>query len=72
MPSPDMLISDLLARSPLVPALLIELRVDCVGCSMNRFCTLGDLCTHYELDLESILRRIQKELIETKSNHYQG
>jgi hypothetical protein len=72
MLSPDTLISVLLARSPLVPALMIELRVDCVGCSMNRFCTLDDLCTHYQLDLETFTQKIQKELSKTKPHHPPG
>jgi len=59
MLSPHSLVADLLADSPLVAPLLIELRVDCIGCSLNRFCTLEDLCEYYELDLETVFNRIQ-------------
>jgi hypothetical protein len=58
--SPHMLVADFLALSPLTVALLIELRVDCIGCSMNKFCTLQDLCTQYELDLETLLDNVHK------------
>lgn len=62
MLSPHILVADLLDTSPLVVSLLLELRVDCVGCSMNKFCTLEELCARYELDLESIQHRIQERL----------
>lgn len=58
--SPRMLVADLLALSPLTASLLIELRVDCIGCSMNKFCTLQDLCNQYELDLETLLDNVHK------------
>lgn len=62
MLSPHILVADLLTYSPLVVTLLLELRVDCVGCSMNKYCTLEELCAQYELDLENILGRIQEIL----------
>jgi len=46
MLSPQTLIADLLDISPVIANLLFELRVDCVGCSMNRFCSLEDLCIY--------------------------
>jgi len=55
-------VADLLNRYPLAAFLLIELRVDCIGCSMNRFCTLEELCNYYELDLEKISDRIQGQV----------
>jgi hypothetical protein len=60
MLSPQVLVADLLGTSPLVVSLLLELRVDCIGCSMNKFCTLEELCNQYELDLESVLCKVQE------------
>jgi hypothetical protein len=60
MLSSQILMSDLLDHSPRLAMLLLELRVDCVGCSMNKFCTLEELCNHYELDLESVLCKVQE------------
>jgi hypothetical protein len=60
--SPHILVADLLDYSPLVVPLLLEFRVDCIGCFMNKYCTLEELCTQYELDLEGILGRIQEIL----------
>lgn len=57
------LVADLLDASPLAVSLLLELRVDCVGCPMVRFCSLEELCAYYELDLDSVMRRIQESLL---------
>jgi hypothetical protein len=66
--SPLILVSDLLAESPLIAPLLIELRVDCIGCSMNKFCTLADLCDQYHLELKILMDKIQERLIDHASN----
>jgi len=60
--SPGMLVADLLVTSPLMVGALVELRTDCVGCSMNRFCTLQEMCDQYELELESMVKFLQERL----------
>ncbi|MBN1454140.1 MAG: DUF1858 domain-containing protein [Anaerolineales bacterium] len=55
-------VADLLTRYPLAAALFIELRVDCIGCSMNRFCTLEELCKYYDLDMKKIIDSTQKQV----------
>ena len=60
--SPRMLVADLLALSPLVAPFLLDLRVDCIGCSMNRFCTLEELCALYGLKLEAVLQNLQNKM----------
>jgi hybrid cluster-associated redox disulfide protein len=60
--SSRMLVADLLALSPLVAPFLLDLRVDCIGCSMNRFCTLEELCALYGLELEAILHNLQNKM----------
>ena len=52
--SPLMPLSDYLAASPLVAPLFKALQVDCGRCSMNKFCTLEDLCRHYGLELAEV------------------
>ena len=64
MLSSQTLIADLLSASPHVASLLLELRVDCIGCYMNRFCTLEDLCNQYDLDLDQVLSRIRERLYQ--------
>jgi len=67
MLSAQTLLADLLDTSPLVVNLLLELHVDCIGCSMNKFCTLEELCDHYELDIEAVLYKVQERLNNAKS-----
>jgi hypothetical protein len=62
MLSPQMLVADLLDTSPLIAQLLFEMRVDCLGCSMNKFCTLEELCAQYDLDLENVICKVQEKL----------
>jgi hypothetical protein len=65
--SPAMLVADVLALSPLIAPLFVELRVDCLGCSMNRFCTLADLCQHYEMNPETVLTLIRERMVNHAS-----
>jgi hypothetical protein len=58
--SPSTLLADLLASSPLTARALLDLRVDCIGCSMNKFCTLEELCQHYGLEIETVMKRLRK------------
>jgi hypothetical protein len=60
--SPGTLVADLLAASPLAAGALVELRTDCVGCSMNRFCTLQEMCNQYELEFESVVKFLQERM----------
>src|SRR3990172_6178199 len=68
MLSAQTLLADLLDTSPLVVNLLLELRVDCIGCSMNKFCTLEELCDHYELDIEAVLYNVQERTASISSS----
>lgn len=62
MLSPQMLVADLLGLSPMITPLFIRLHLDCIGCSLNKFCSLEDLCKYYALDLENTCHRIRDEL----------
>jgi hypothetical protein len=52
------LVAEMLDYSPLAAAMLIDLHVECIGCFMNKFCTLEEMCRYYELDLDHILTLI--------------
>lgn len=53
------LIADLLTADPQAANTLLELRVDCLGCDMNVFCTIEDLCRQYGLELETIMELLK-------------
>lgn len=58
-PSALTLVAELLGLSARAATLLVELRVGCLGCSMNRFCTLEDMCREYGVDLGAFLAALQ-------------
>ena len=60
--TPDLLVSDLLARSPKLWSLFVEKRLDCIGCSMAKFCTLEEVSAQYALDLDKFIREIQERI----------
>jgi hybrid cluster-associated redox disulfide protein len=65
--SPQTSVADLLAASPRVASTLLNLRVDCIGCSMNHFCSLQEMCRQYGLELEAVMKQVSKNLeVHTK------
>jgi hybrid cluster-associated redox disulfide protein len=66
--SPQTLIADLLALAPQTTSLLMTWHVDCLGCCMNRFCTLQEMCKQYELDVETILKKLKERMVYNESN----
>lgn len=59
------LVSEMLEILPEPSRLWIKLHTDCIGCSMNRFCLLEDMCMAYKLDLNQILSLIHSMRVET-------
>jgi len=53
---------DLLTETPALVDLFLELHLDCVGCSMEKFCTIEEVSSHYDLDFEPFLQRIQERI----------
>ena len=65
--SPRSPVADLLASSTLTASAFLNLRVDCIGCFMNKFCTLEDVSRHYGLNMDTIINTLEKHLEETES-----
>jgi len=62
MISPQVPVAVLLDAFPSMASLLLELRLGCLGCTMNKFCTLEELCIQYDLDLDSFLITVQQRI----------
>lgn len=60
--SPRTLVSDLPASSTLTAKALLTLQVDCVGCSMKKFCTLEDVSRYYGLGMKVIINTLKEHL----------
>ncbi len=55
-------IAQILVIHPQIANLFVRLRVDCIGCSLNRFCTIKDMSTAYKLDHDSVWDQILQEI----------
>lgn len=53
-------IKDLLTTYPGATPVLVGLRIGCVGCWMQRFCTLEEVACNYALPLDSLLEVLQQ------------
>ncbi|MBS4062576.1 MAG: disulfide oxidoreductase [Bacteroidetes bacterium] len=56
--------AEVLAAFPQSAAAFMALKTDCVGCHLDRFCTLEEVAAAYEIPLEQLLSRLH-EAIQT-------
>jgi len=45
---------------PQTVAVFLALKTDCVGCHLERFCTLEEVAASYELPLEILLEKLRE------------
>ena len=64
--SADQTVEQVLAAHPGVSSVFLQLDTYCIGCYMERFCTLEEVASAYELRLEVLLGKLQ-ECIEFSS-----
>ncbi len=57
----DLSVLQILRRNPAAAQAFIDMRTQCVGCPIARFCTLRDVAAFYDLPLEDLLRRLQRQ-----------
>jgi hybrid cluster-associated redox disulfide protein len=62
----DMTVEQLLAAHPELAHTFIQLKLDCVGCYLERFCTLRDIAQSYSLDLEMFMNTLATSIAEIK------
>lgn len=53
--SPDWTVQQTLKTYPQSIPVLLRLKTDCVGCWLERFCTLEDVSSNYGIHLEVLL-----------------
>lgn len=58
--SSDITVKELLDRYPRLLQSFMDLGLLCVGCPAEAFHTLADVAVEYHLDLDQLLRRIDK------------
>jgi hybrid cluster-associated redox disulfide protein len=47
---------------PQVASVFLELKTDCVGCHLDKFCTLSEVAAAYELPLEQLLHQLREAI----------
>jgi len=56
-------VQELLKYYPEAVPVLIRHRMDCLGCWLQRFCTLEDAAVSYALPLNTLLEEIRQETL---------
>jgi hybrid cluster-associated redox disulfide protein len=55
----DWTIQNFLQACPKAAQVFIRYKTDCIGCRLERFCTLEDVSSSYKLDVEDFLNALQ-------------
>jgi hybrid cluster-associated redox disulfide protein len=64
---PQLTVEDILKKWPQAFSVFRSRNTDCVGCLLQRFCTLKDVAETYEIALEDLMM----DLEESVSGNYQ-
>ena len=59
----DMTVSQILLRKPAAAQAFIDMRTQCVGCPMAKFCTPAEVAAYYGLDRAEFLRLLETERV---------
>jgi hybrid cluster-associated redox disulfide protein len=57
--SKDWTVQQALAAHPEAIHVFIRLKTDCIGCKMEHFCSLEEVCNQYGLQLEILLTALE-------------
>jgi hybrid cluster-associated redox disulfide protein len=61
-------VEDTLKRWPLAMRVFRKHRTNCIGCLLQRFCTLKDVAETYEVDLNDLLQDLETCVIENNQS----
>lgn len=61
-------VKELLEKYPGLLPMFIEMKLGCAGCPADAFHTLADVANEYKLDVDQLLRRINKSVKEDASS----
>jgi len=54
---------DVMKTYPQTVAVFLALKTDCVGCHLERFCTLAEVASSYELPISLLLEKLGQAII---------
>jgi hybrid cluster-associated redox disulfide protein len=58
----NLTVEEVLGISPKTIPVFLALRTDCVGCQMERFCTLKEVARAYKLPLRLLLEKLREPI----------
>jgi hypothetical protein len=58
--SPSWTVAQVMKAYPQATAVFVSLKTDCLGCHMDKFCTLEEVAVAYELPLALLLSRLRE------------
>jgi hybrid cluster-associated redox disulfide protein len=56
----DWTVREILQTCPETARVFFHLKTDCVGCWLQQFCTIKDVCGAYTLDMDDLINKLQK------------
>lgn len=59
-------VEQVLAARPGLTAFFINLKTDCVGCPMQKFCTLADVANSYAIPIDTLLEKISEQTLNQR------
>jgi hybrid cluster-associated redox disulfide protein len=69
-PHAQMTVEDVLKKWPQTYSVFLKRNTDCIGCLLQRFCTIQDVAETYELSAQELVDDL--ELCVKKSNQPKG
>ena len=59
---PDMTVEDVLKAWPSAYTVFLNGKAECIGCFLQKFCTLQELAIAYEIPLESFMTELENHV----------
>ncbi|MFT3895105.1 MAG: hypothetical protein QM730_26060 [Anaerolineales bacterium] len=66
---PDMTVEDVLKAWPSAYTVFLKGKAECIGCFLQKFCTLQELAIAYDVSLDSFMAELENHI--QKINHSQ-
>jgi len=63
----EMTVEDVLRKWPETWTVFMSKRTECVGCFMQRFCTLQDVAETYQISVEDLTGELESCVIQSKN-----
>ena len=66
LPTPEWTAEQVLSAYPQTAQVFFQLKTDCYGCTLSKFCSLEKIANTYNLELNQLMESIRKTIIPTQ------